>query len=89
MTRLWIFDDRIQIHNPYRSDGQRLESIYCGAVAAPYPRIKSTFKSPYYGLETVQGGIPGLLLHAQQYTGSKPEIRISGDEFRIRIHAVR
>ncbi len=88
-TRIWIFDDRIEIHNPFRSDSQRLEPIYFGAAAAPYPRIKSIFKSRYYGLETVQGGVPGLLLRAQRYSGIRPEIRISGDEFRIKIYAVR
>lgn len=89
VTRLRIFDDRIEIHNPFRSDGVKLESVYFGVVSAPYPRIKSIFKSRFYGLDTVEGGIPRCLLNAQQYAGIRPEIRISGDEFRIKIHGVR
>lgn len=89
VTRLEILDDRIEIHNPFRGNGLRLEPYYFGVVNVPYPRIKSTFKSRGYGLETVEGGIPALINTAQTFSGTRPEIRLSSEEFHIKVYGVR
>ncbi|MBI4468800.1 MAG: putative DNA binding domain-containing protein [Acidobacteria bacterium] len=89
VTRLWIFDDRIEISNPSRTEGRRLEPLYCGVVSNLYPRLKAVFKSRFYGLEIAHGGIPALLKNAQDHSGLRPEFRMTGDEFRIRLHGAR
>jgi ATP-dependent DNA helicase RecG len=88
-TRLLIFDDRIELINPCRSNGVGVEALSYGVVEAPYPRTKAIFKSRYYGLETPTGGIPMLMRTAQSFSGLRPEIRLVNDEFRLRIYGWR
>ncbi|RMG50145.1 MAG: hypothetical protein D6723_12740 [Acidobacteria bacterium] len=88
-TRLLIFDDRIEIINPMRSNGLSVEVFCYGVVEAPYPRMKAIFKSPYYGLETATGGIPMMLRSSQTFSGLKPELRLANDEFKVKIYGVR
>lgn len=88
-TRLLIFDDRMELINPVRVNGLAVEALCYGVVEAPYPRTKAIFKSPYYGLETVTGGIPMLLSKSQTFGGLRPEIRLVNDEFRLKLYGVR
>jgi len=88
-TRLLIFDDRIEVINPMRTSGVILEPICYGVVNAPHPRMKAIFKSKYYGLETVSGGVPMILQASQMFSGIRPEIKLVNDEFRLRIYGLR
>ncbi len=88
-TRLLIFDDRLELINPMRTRGVALDPICYGVVQAPHPRLKAIFKSPYYGLETVTGGVPMLLHTAQRFSGIRPEIKLTNDEFRLKIYGLR
>ncbi|HXF04855.1 MAG TPA: RNA-binding domain-containing protein [Blastocatellia bacterium] len=89
VTRILIFDDRLEVINPMRVAGVALEPICCGVVSAPHPRLKAIFKSAYYGLMTVTGGVPMMLRTAQAFSGIKPEIRLVNDEFRLKIYGLR
>jgi ATP-dependent DNA helicase RecG len=89
VTRLLIFDDRIELINPIRTTGVALDPICYGVVHAPHPRLKAIFKSPYYGVETVTGGVPMLLYLVQRFSGIRPEIRLVNDEFRLKIYGLR
>lgn len=85
-TRLLIFDDRIELINPLRTNGLTVEALCYGVVEAPYPRTKAIFKGQYYGLETATGGIPMLLHTSQSFSGLKPEIRLVNDEFKLKVY---
>jgi ATP-dependent DNA helicase RecG len=89
VTRLLIFDDRIEVINPMRTSGVAVEPITFGVVNAPHPRMKAVFKGHYYGLGTVGGGVPMMLHRAQMFSGLKPEIKLVNDEFRLKLYGLR
>lgn len=88
-TRLLIFDDRIELINPARSNGTPIEAYCYGVAHPPYPRMKAVFKSRYYGLPMSSGGLPMILHASQRFSGLRPELRLINDEFKLKIYGQR
>jgi ATP-dependent DNA helicase RecG len=89
VTRLLIFNDRLEVINPMRVSGVALDPICFGVVNAPHPKMKAVMKSKYYGLETVSGGVPMMLHTSQMFSGIRSEIKLVNDEFRLKIYGLR
>ncbi|MCS6804946.1 MAG: putative DNA binding domain-containing protein [Acidobacteriota bacterium] len=88
-TRLLIFDDRIELINPARSNGTPIEAYCYGVAHPPYPRMKAVFTSRYYGLPMSSGGLPMILHTSQRFSGLRPELRLINDEFKLKIYGQR
>lgn len=84
-ARVLIFDDRIEMANPARTDGATRKSLDYGTVSRQNPRLHHIFTRPEYGLDPARRGIPSM--RRAHYAFSRREMRISllGDEFRLEI----
>jgi ATP-dependent DNA helicase RecG len=87
-SRVLIFDDRIEMTNPARTEGITRKSLDYGAVSQQNPRLHHVFTRPEYGLEPARRGIPSM--RRTHYAFSRRDMRISllGDEFRIELFGV-
>ncbi len=88
-TRLHVFDNSIEITNPRRASGfappvQR--AIRYGVPQRLNPQLAAVFKSPAYGLDLPNGGLPMLLRESRLFSGRKSEIHVFNDEFRLRLY---
>src|SRR5436190_11728786 len=84
-SRLLIFDDRIEMINPSRTNGATLKSIQYGATEQMNPRLHHVFTSKEYGIERVDRGIPALKRAHQAITRREPRISLAADEFRLEL----
>jgi len=87
-ARVFIFDDRLEIINPSRTNGATRKSIEYGATLHPNPRLHHVFTSAEYGIESVQRGIPALRRAQHSFSHREPRISVIGDEFRIELYGV-
>lgn len=87
-ARLLIFDDRLELINPSRTNGATLKSIFYGATEQMNPRLHHVFTSKEYGVERVDCGIPALRRAHQAITRREPRISLVGDEFRLELYGV-
>jgi ATP-dependent DNA helicase RecG len=84
--KIWIFDSKIEISNPCFTIGlpRRGIELY-GVVSPPNPRLKAYFKSPSYGLKSVEGGILMIRRAGYRFADREPKISILQDEFKVEI----
>lgn len=87
-ARVLIFDDRIELINPSRTNGATLKSIQYGATEQVNPRLHHVFTSREYGVERVDRGIPAMRRAHQAITRREPRITLLGDEFRLELYGV-
>src|ERR1041384_3343365 len=87
-ARVLIFDDRIELINPRRTNGATLKSILYGATEQMNPRLHHVFTSKEYGVERIDRGIPALRRAHQAITRREPRISVLGDEFRLELYGV-
>lgn len=91
VARISIFDSSIEIVNPRRTLGfvpPASRAIRYGITQNLNPQIAAIFSRREYGTSVPTGGLPMLLRSSQHFSGKKPEISTSGDEFRIKIHGL-
>jgi hypothetical protein len=50
------------------------------------PQIASIFTRREYGIHVPHGGLPMLLKQSLRFSGKKPEIYTTNDEFKLRIY---
>lgn len=89
-TRVNIYDGSIEIINPRRTSGltsPEARSIRYGISRRINPQITAIFKRREYGTHAPQGGIPMILRQSKRFSGKRPEIYISNDEFKLKIYA--
>jgi ATP-dependent DNA helicase RecG len=86
-SRVLIFDDRVELINPRRTEGIR-KSVEYGATLPPNPRLHHIFTSEEYGIERAKRGIPALRREHRAFTHREPRISLLGDEFRIELYGV-
>jgi predicted HTH transcriptional regulator len=90
-TRLFIFDNSIEITNPRRTAGfapAMQRAIRYGVPQRLNPQTAAVFASPAYGLRLPAGGLPVLLRESRLFSGRKTEIHAFNDEFRLRLYGV-
>jgi ATP-dependent DNA helicase RecG len=88
-TRILIFDNAIEIINPRRTNGfvpPASRAIRYGITQRLNPQIASIFLNPAYEANLVRNGLPQLLRQAREFSGRRPEIYTSNDEFRLKIY---
>jgi len=84
-SRVLIFDDRLEMINPSRTNGTSRKSIELGATEQHNPRLHHVFTSREYGIERTNRGIPALRRAHQAVTRREPRISLSADEFRLEL----
>ena len=84
-ARVAIFDDRVELINPSRTEGIR-KSVEYGATLPPNPRLHHIFTSEEYGIERAKRGIPALRREHRAFTHREPRVSLLGDEFRIELY---
>jgi ATP-dependent DNA helicase RecG len=90
-TRLFIFDNSIEITNPRRTAGfapAMQRAIRYGVPQRLNPQLAAIFTNPAYGLRLPTGGLPMLLRESRLFSGRKSEIHTFNDEFRLRMYGV-
>jgi ATP-dependent DNA helicase RecG len=87
-ARVLIFDDRLELINPSRTNGATLKSILYGATEHMNPRLHHVFTSKEYGIERVERGIPALRRAHHAIARREPRISLLGDEFRLELYGV-
>jgi ATP-dependent DNA helicase RecG len=87
-SRALIFDDRLELINPFRNDESSKKSIEYGVAAKPNPRLHRIFTSAEYGLEPIRRGLPALRRAGYAFSKREPKISILADEFRLELHGI-
>jgi ATP-dependent DNA helicase RecG len=87
-ARVLIFDDRVELINPSRTNGATLKSIEYGATEQMNPRLHHVFTSKEYGIDRVDRGIPALKRAHHAITRREPRISLLGEEFRLELYGV-
>lgn len=87
-ARVLIFDDRVELINPSRTNGATRKSIEYGATLHLNPRLHHIFTSVEYGIERGARGIPALRRAHHAFTRRELRISLPGDEFRIELYGV-
>jgi ATP-dependent DNA helicase RecG len=88
-TRILIFDSSIEIINPRRTNGfvpPASRAIRYGITQRLNPQIAAIFSNPAYESNLVKSGLPQLLREAREFSGKRPEVYTSNDEFRLKIY---
>jgi ATP-dependent DNA helicase RecG len=88
-TRILIFDHAIEIINPRRTNGfvpLASRAIRYGITQRLNPQIASIFLNPAYEANLLRNGLPQLLREAREFSGKRPEIYTSNDEFRLKLY---
>ena len=90
-TRLFVFDNSIEITNPRRTAGfapAMQRAIRYGVPQRLNPQLAAIFTNPAYGLRLPTGGLPMLLKESRLFSGRRSEIHTFNDEFRLRLYGV-
>ena len=88
-TRILVFDNFIEIINPRRTNGfvpPASRAIRYGITQRLNPQIAAIFSNPAYEANPVKSSLPQLLREAREFSGKRPEIYTSSDEFRLKIY---
>jgi ATP-dependent DNA helicase RecG len=90
-TRLYVFDQTIEIINPRRTAGfvpPAQKAIRYGVPLRLNPQLAALFSSHAYGLKLPHGGLPMLLRQSRLFSGRRADLHAFNDEFRLRLHGV-
>jgi ATP-dependent DNA helicase RecG len=88
-TRINIYDSTIEIVNARRTSGfvpPAARAIRYGISQSLNPQLKDIFTNPAYGADVPPGGLPMLLRESRLFTGRRPEVYASNDEFKLKIY---
>jgi ATP-dependent DNA helicase RecG len=90
-TRLHIYDNSLEIINPRRTNGfvpPASRAIRYGITQRLNPQIAAIFSRREYGSNVPKGGLPMVLRQSHNFSGRRPEIYTTNDEFKIKIYGV-
>ncbi|MGB7067876.1 MAG: RNA-binding domain-containing protein [Pyrinomonadaceae bacterium] len=88
-TRILMYDNSIEIINPRRTNGfvpPASRAIRYGITQRLNPQIAAIFSRREYGAQVPRGGLPMILRQSHRFSGRRPEIYTSNDEFKLKIH---
>lgn len=89
-TRINVYDNAIEFINPRRTTGfspPASRAIRYGITQRLNPQIAAIFTRREYGINAPHGGLPMVLRQSNLFSGRKPEIYITNDEFKLKIYA--
>jgi predicted HTH transcriptional regulator len=84
-ARVSVFDNRIELVNPCRTNGATRKTVEYGAIARTNPRLHHIFSSTEYGIEAAPRGIPALRRTHLAFTRHEPRFSLIADEFHIEL----
>lgn len=90
-TRMNIYDNSIEIINPRRTSGfvpPASRAIRYGITQRVNPQIAAIFSRREYGSNVPKGGLPMVLRQSHKFSGRRPEIYTTNDEFKLKIYGV-
>jgi len=87
-ARVLVFDDRLELINPSRTNGTTRKSIELGATQHTNPRLHHIFTSQEYGIERAARGIPALRRAHTSIARREPRISLLGDEFGLELYGI-
>lgn len=90
-TRIFIYDSSIEFINPRRTNGfvpPASRAIRYGITQRLNPQIAAIFSRREYGTNVPRGGLPMILSQANKFSGKRPEVYTSNDEFKVKIYGV-
>lgn len=88
-TRISIYDNSIEFINPRRTSGfspPASRAIRYGITQRLNPQIAAIFTRREYGVTAPHGGLPMILRQSHNFSGKRPEIYITNDEFKLKIY---
>ncbi|MEJ7622893.1 MAG: RNA-binding domain-containing protein [Pyrinomonadaceae bacterium] len=89
-TRINIYDNSVEFINPRRTNGfspPASRAIRYGITQRLNPQISAIFTRREYGINAPHGGLPMILRQSTRFSDRKPEIYLTGDEFKLKIYA--
>ncbi len=89
-TRINIYDHAIEFVNPRRTNGfspPAARAIRYGVTQRLNPQTAAIFTRREYGISVPHGGLPMILRQSNLFSGRKPEIYVTNDEFKLKIYA--
>lgn len=89
-TQIQVFDNRIEVANPRRTNGFVPPAKYAIRYGVPQqlnPQTKAIFAGEAYGANLTSGGLPMLLRESRLFSGKKAEVYTTNDEFRVRFYS--
>jgi predicted HTH transcriptional regulator len=89
-TRVLIYDNSIEFINPRRTSGfvpPASRAIRYGITQRLNPQTAAIFTRREYGIHAPNGGLPMILRQSNRFSGKRPEIYTSNDEFKLKIYS--
>jgi len=90
-ARIHIYDNSIEFVNARRTSGfvpPAGRAIRYGITQRLNPQIAAIFTRREYGVNTPRGGLPMILRSSTQFSGKRPEIYTTNDEFKLKIYGL-
>jgi predicted HTH transcriptional regulator len=88
LSRILVFDDRIEFINARRTNGLTRKSVEYGVTARHNPRLHHIFTQTEYGSAATRRGIPALRRAHFAFAKREPRLSLLNDEFRLEITGV-
>ncbi|MGH9818734.1 MAG: RNA-binding domain-containing protein [Pyrinomonadaceae bacterium] len=88
-TRVHIYDHSIEFVNARRTSGfvpPAGRAIRYGITQRLNPQIADIFTRREYGVNAPRGGLPMILRDSTKFSGKRPEIYTTNDEFKLKIY---
>jgi len=90
-SRINIYDSSIEFVNARRTSGfvpPAGRAIRYGISQGLNPQIAAIFTRLEYGVNAPRGGLPMILRKSTQFSGKRPEIYTTNDEFKLKIYGL-
>jgi len=90
-TRIHVYDNSIEFINPRRTSGfvpPAGRAIRYGMSQKLNPQIAAVFTRREYGVNAPHGGLPMILRQSAHFSGRRPEIYTTNDEFKLKIYGL-
>jgi predicted HTH transcriptional regulator len=90
-TRIHVYDNSIEFINPRRTSGfvpPAGRAIRYGMSQRLNPQIAAVFTRREYGVNAPHGGLPMILRQSAHFSGRRPEIYTTNDEFKLKIYGL-
>ena len=90
VTRVYVFDDAIEIINPTNPLELPVVSLRYGVTQAHNPRLKAIFTNAHYGAHAAHGGLPMLFAQSLEFARRVPEgPTLVNHDFRVKLYGLR
>lgn len=86
LSRVFVFDDKVEFINASRNQGLTRKSVLYGATNRQNPRIHRVLTGIEYGLQASPRSLRAIARSHLDFTRREPRISLLGDEFRIELY---